>query len=345
MFIPIKLESKSSVNYGILRKILAGDIGGTKSNLALFEYQGEQFRVLKEVRFKTKDYNNVQSMISSFLEEDEQPDAISLGVAGPVIDGTVSITNLSWGMSVKDISLAYQGVSVFLINDLEATSYGLALLKPDDVVTVYESQKPMPGNIALIAPGTGLGESGLYFDGAGYHPFATEGGHCGFAPRTLLDTELFFYLSKQLGHVSWERVVSGKGIEAIFDFLSTIKKREIPALLQEAIERDNKAKVITSHAAMYDICGETVEIFLRYLAIESSNLALKMKATSGVFIGGGIIPNILETIDFNKFLENFRDCGRMRGLLEDVPVKIILNERTALLGAAYYGACQSISVT
>jgi len=339
MYVPIYVNK--SANQKGLRTVLAGDIGGTKSNLAIFEFHGEQFRVLKEVRLKTNDYDDAQGMLSSFLA-DEKVDLVSLGVAGPVTDGRVDITNQSWGMSSKDISSAFDGVPVFLINDLEATSYGLALLEPEDVLTIYESRKPVHGNIALIAPGTGLGESGLYFDGTSYHPFASEGGHCGFAPRTQQDSELFFYLRAKLGHVSWERVISGKGIELIFDFLSTIKKREVPALLRESISGENKAKAITSQAAFYAICRETVETFLRYLAIEASNLVLKFKATSGIFIGGGIIPKILTTIDFDIFLENFRDCGRMRSLLEDVPVKIILNERTALLGAAYYGASQSL---
>jgi glucokinase len=171
------------------------------------------------------------------------------------------------------------------------------------------------------------------------HPFATEGGHCDFAPRTPLDTELFFHLSHHFGHVSWERVVSGNGIRAIFDFLWVQKGREVPVLLRQALDSGDKAKTITDLAGSYSICQETVDLFLRYLATESSNLALKMKATGGVFIGGGIIPKIMDKIDPGVFLKDFQNCGRMSTLLKGIPIRIILNERTALLGAAYYGVC------
>lgn len=340
MYIPLNLGTRNVNSEGSYRRVLAGDIGGTKSNLAVFEFQGSQFRILKEVRLQTKDFKDANTMISSFLSADEQVDVISLGVAGPVIGGSVHITNLSWGMNVKDISSANNHRPVFLLNDLEATSYGLALLTPGEVYSLYEPETEATGNIALIAPGTGLGESGLYFDGESYHPFATEGGHCDFAPRTPLDSVLFFHLSHQLGHVSWERVISGNGIVAIFDFLSVQKGREVPVLLQQALDSGDKAKVITDKAALYSICQETLALFLRYLAAESGNLALKMKATGGIFIGGGIIPKIMDKIDPGVFLENFRNCGRMSAMLRGIPIRIVLNERTALLGAAYYGFCK-----
>src|SRR5690606_36302856 len=176
-----------------------------------------------------------------------------------------------------------------------------------------------------------------------YHPFATEGGHSSFAPRTALDVELFYFLSKQFGHVSWERVVSGRGIENIFHFLRDEKKRQVPEFIQKAAEAGDFAKEITANAGSCQVCRETLDLFLCYLSIELSHIALKFKSTSGVCIGGGIIPNIIDQVDVDVFLENFRDCGGMRSLLEDVPVKVILNERTALLGAAYYGAYQSQS--
>lgn len=340
MYIPIHLKKPGEANNSP-RIVLAGDIGGTKSNLAMFEFRDDQYEIRKELRLKTKDFNDINSMLASVLEDEDQPDAISLGVAGPVINGKVNITNLSWGMAAADISSAHGGIPAYLINDLEATSYGLALLEEKDVQILHESAVPVAGNIGLIAPGTGLGEAGLYFDGEAYHPFATEGGHSSFAPRTALDVELFYFLSKQFGHVSWERVVSGRGIENIFHFLRDEKKRQVPEFLQEAAAAGDFAKEITANAGSCQVCRETLDLFLRYLSIELSHIALKFKATSGVFIGGGIIPNIIDQVDVDVFLENFRDCGRMRSLLEDVPVKVILNERTALLGAAYYGAYQS----
>lgn len=337
MYIPISFGNQLAREGGF-RRVLAGDIGGTKSNLAIFGFIGSEFHILKEKRLQTKDFNDANTMLLSFVDGDAMPDVISLGVAGPVLGGKVRITNLTWGMNAKEISAGIGNIPVYLINDLEATSYGLALLKAEEVQTLYEAKDEVRGNIALIAPGTGLGESGLYFDGDSYHPFATEGGHCDFAPRTLLDMELYFYLSQRFGHVSWERVISGNGIVAIFEFLSTQKGREIPSTLRQLLHSDDKAKTITDQSDRFGICHETIELFLRYLATESSNLALKFKATGGLFIGGGIIPKIIDKIDFGVFLENFRNCGRMSALLADIPVRIVLNERTALLGAAYYGA-------
>lgn len=338
MYISVNFGDHHLNNTETRRRVLAGDIGGTKSNLAVFEFKGSDFSVLKEARLKTKDFSNIDTMISSFLSGDEKPDIISLGMAGPVMDNRVHITNVSWEIDGKELSDRHNHVPVYLVNDMEATSYGLAMLSPRDIYTIYESPVQTNGNIALIAPGTGLGESGLYYDGKSHHPFASEGGHCDFAPRTKIDTALYFHLHQQFGHVSWERLISGAGIIAIFQFLSTQRKWKIPSSLNEAFQSGDRAKTITDHAEKFSICKETVELFSRYLATEASNLALKMKATGGVFIGGGIIPKIIGRLDMDVFLKNFRNCGRMKPLLIDIPVRIILNERTALLGAAYYGA-------
>ena len=338
MHIPIAFGNNNPLDSSSQVRVLAGDIGGTKTNLALFEFSSGKFSILKESRLITKDFSDLGKMIASFLTEDEKPDVMSFGIAGPVTENRVKLTNVSWDIDGEELSKQYNGIPVHLINDLEATAYGLALLKPAELFPIYKSGKEARGNLALIAPGTGLGEAGVYDDGVTYHPFGTEGGHSDFAPRTLLDNELFLHLSKQFGHVSWERVISGNGILSIFDFLANEKSRDVPAKLKEALNLGDKPKVITDNIENYSICRETIELFLRYLATEAGNLALKIKATGGVFIGGGIIPKILDHVDKEQFMSYFRDFGRMNKLLSDISVSVILNEKTALLGAAYFGA-------
>ena len=338
MHIPIAFGNNNPLDSSSQVRVLAGDIGGTKTNLALFEFSSGKFSILKEIRLTTKDFSDLGKMIASFLTEDEKPDVMSFGIAGPVTENRVRLTNVSWDIDGAALSKQYNGIPVYLINDLEATAYGLALLKTAELFPIYKSGKEARGNLALIAPGTGLGEAGVYDDGVTYHPFGTEGGHSDFAPRTVLDYELNLHLNKQFGHVSWERVVSGNGIVSIFDFLANEKSRDVPANLKAALTMDDQPKVITENIENYSICRETIELFLRYLATEAGNLALKMKATEGVFIGGGIIPKILEHVDKEQFMRYFRDFGRMTELMADISVNVILNEKTALLGAAYFGA-------
>jgi len=338
MHIPITIGNNNPLDTSLPVKVLAGDIGGTKTNLAFFEFSSGKFTILKETRLITKDFSDLGKMIASFLSADEKPDIMSFGVAGPVTENRVKITNVSWDIDGVELSKQYNGIPIHLINDLEATAYGLAVLTPAELFPLYKSGKETRGNLALIAPGTGLGEAGVFDDGVNYHPFGTEGGHSDFAPRTLLDHQLYLHLSKQFGHVSWERVVSGNGIVSIFDFLANEKSRDVPAKLKEALTMDDQPKVITDNIENYSICRETIELFLRYLAFEAGNLALKMKATGGVYIGGGIIPKILEHVDKAQFMSYFRDFGRMSKLLANIPVSVILNEKAALLGAAYYGA-------
>jgi glucokinase len=229
---------------------------------------------------------------------------------------------------------------VLLINDLEATAYGLSGTGQTDITVIHSGDKNISGNMCVIAPGTGLGEAGLYHDGRHYHPFATEGGHAGFSPVTETDIELYYYLEKIYGHVSWERLISGPGIIHIYQFLRNIKKRKVPHWLAEKLTHGEEAAVISQYAAdqQCGICAETMSMFFRYLAVESANLVLKLKATGGLFIGGGIVPKVRYLVNRDEFMKNFLDAGRMRRLLKKVPVKIILDDRTALKGAALYGA-------
>lgn len=318
------------------RTILAGDIGATKTLLAIFSVSEGQILKVREERLITKDCGSFEEAIREFLH-DEEPDVISFGVAGPVMDGKVNITNVGTVLNSKQISEALNQVPVYFINDLEATGYGISWLKDEELKLIFEGRKNATGNIAIIAPGTGLGEAGAYWDGHKYHPFSTEGGHCDFASRAQEDFELYNYLREKYTHVSWERVVSGNGIIQIFEFLR-LKKKEIPEWLTTQLKNEDAAKVISSNAKKVEICGQTMQLFFRYLAQEAGQLALKTKATGGLFIGGGMMPQILSLLDIDAFLQQFTDFGRLKFLLETIPVKVVLNEQTALLGAAAFGA-------
>ena len=322
------------------KTILAGDIGATKTNLALFEFTGEHFTSLKEKAYNTKDFNALKEMVLSF-HKDKLPviDGISLGVAGPVTRGKVKGTNFPWEIDSEKISTELGVESVTLINDMEANAYGLAALGEEDFELLKEGSD-IPGNAVIISPGTGLGEAGMYWDGSKYHPYATEGGHCDFSPRNDLDWELWKSLHKRYDHVSWERVVSGLGIVTSYKFLRDFRGIPEPEWLRDKIQQGDAAAVITAvaHEKSDSICEETLDLFVRYLAIEAAQFALKTKATGGAHIGGGIVPKILRMINREVFTENFVSAGRMNPLLQQMPVKVILNPKTPLLGAAYYGA-------
>ncbi|HTQ65967.1 MAG TPA: glucokinase [Puia sp.] len=322
--------------------VLAGDVGGTKTNMALFKATKKNIELVHEEDYHSSKYSSFIDILNQYLSghPHARPDRLCMGVAGPVFQGKVELTNLSWNLDSEEISRILKIKNVFLINDLEATAYGLAGLGPDDFITIHEGTGKHEGNLAILAPGTGLGEAGVYWDGSYYHPFPTEGGHADFAPRTELDIELYQYLQKEYDIVSCERVIAGPGIYDIYRFLCEIKNRTMAEWLKEAIEKNDPSAVISQSALEEKdaTCIETMQLYIRYLARESSNLVLKMKATGGLFLGGGIPPKITSILQQNVFYDNFLDCDRMQNLVRKVPVKIILNSKTALLGAAYYGA-------
>ena len=318
--------------------LLAADVGGTKTDVALFKRRNGKMVLEKEMVFPSKKFNSLSEIIRNFNGEAPLPERLSIAFAGPILDGKARATNLDWQVDAEILSRELGIPQVFLLNDLEAKAYGMAALTEKDLTSIYAGKNTAEGNMAIIAPGTGLGEAGLYWDGRMFHPFATEGGHTDFAPRNEFDWELLLFLQKQFGHVSWERVVSGPGIYQIYCFLRDVKHREAPASLQENIKNTDPAAAIALGAAEnHPICAETMRLFVRYLAIETSNLALKLKATGGIFIGGGILPKIWNETYRAIFIEHFFQVGRMRHLLEEMPVQLILNPKTALLGAAWYG--------
>jgi glucokinase len=339
--IPVSLPGKSTLPLNGL-KILAGDIGGTKTNLALFHATRNKLELIDETRFTSPDYNSVAVMIKDFLGAagHELPDRICLAVAGPVIDGKAELTNLNWVLDSDVLMKTFLVESVSMINDLEAVAYGLSNLGSDELMVVREGNQLARGNMAIIAPGTGLGEAGLFWDGKYYHPFPTEGGHCDFSPRTDEDFRLTRFLQKEYGIVSWEKVGSGPAIYDIYRFLDQQRGEAAPSWLAESLKNDDPSAIISTAAEEEKdvICVHTMELFVRYMARESANLVLKMKATGGLFLGGGIPPKISSLLGRYNFFEHFMDCDRMHHLLEDVPIYLIRDDKTGLTGAAAYGA-------
>ena len=320
--------------------VLAADIGGTKINLALCEYKNNFPKILFSAKYNSKDYTSVEVVIKQFLAANNslKPTAICIGAAGPVQDNKVEFTNLSWKVDGDEIAKQTSIKNVVIINDLEATAYGIACLDNHDFCSLQNGDKNIKGNIAIIAPGTGLGEAGMYFDGQSYHPFATEGGHTGFSPRTEFDIELFHFLQQQNKVVSWEHVVSGPGTFSIYQFLRDIKKMEEPQWLSDALLTGDKTATISKAAIenKAEICVQAMQLFVKYLAQETTNLVLKFKATGGVYLGGGIPPKILPLLQQNIFIETFKQCDRMDELVNSTPINVVLNDQAALLGAAYF---------
>lgn len=320
-------------------QVLAADIGGTKVNVGQFLIEDDQIMLVAQASYPSQQYDSFAAIARDFLQDKDAPDRISIGIAGPVIGGKATTTNLNWEVDQKELVQTLEVEKVFILNDLEANAYGIAALQEKELDRLYAGRKEIEGNAAIIAPGTGLGEAALYWDGEFYHPFATEGGHTDFGPHSDLDIELFRYLRRKFGHVSWERVVSGPGIQNIYTFLRIEKGREVPEDLREAINAGDPPAVISEYAQKgYPICEETISLFIKYLAEESTNLCLKTKAVGGLFIGGGIIPKIHHELRDEAFLSHFFQAGRMRELVESIPVSVILNSETPLLGAAFYGA-------
>jgi glucokinase len=318
--------------------ILAADIGGTKTNVALYQSGPQGLTISREQRYVSAEHASLTDIIHDFCRN-TLPDRIAAAVAGPVIQGKSKLTNLSWVLDSKAMSEDLK-TPVCFINDLEATAYGLAGLKDEERTTLAAGDPNAKGNIAIIAPGTGLGEAGLFWDGEHYHPFATEGGHSDFAPRTKQDVEIFYYLQKQFGHVSWERLVSGMGIKNIFHFLTESRKEQIPEWLAERLKDDDPAAVISQSALRHEdlVCAETMELFVRYMATEAASLVLKLMGTGGLYLAGGIPPKILPLLQTDTWSRNFDNNGRMHDLSDRVPVYVVLNDKMALQGAAYYGA-------
>jgi glucokinase len=319
--------------------LLAGDIGATKTNLALLEAGGELVFQTRAT-FKSANYPSLEAVVGQFLfEKGAQIERAVFGVAGPVIRGRSAATNLPWMISEEKLQSTLSVVEAKLLNDLEATAYGVPHLTDGDLYTLNEAT-PRSGTKAVIAPGTGLGEAVLLYQGEHYHVIASEGGHTDFGPTNLFEIELLRYLMGKFGHVSYERIASGKGMPNIYGYLRDNHFAEEVPEVAAAFSPGKDPTPIIVKAAMEGICElsiATLNAFVSILGAEAGNLALKVMATGGVYLGGGIPPKILSKLRDGTFMAAFVNKGRFAEMLSQIPVYVILNEQTALLGAAAYG--------
>ena len=319
--------------------ILAGDIGGTKTELAIFDSLDSE--AVFERRYLNREQENLSAMVKHFLIEVGSSPIIDVcfAVAGPVRNGRCVMPNLPWVVDSSELKLTVGLSKVELINDLEATAYGIATLPPEQFAVINEGVKDDNGNAALIAAGTGLGEAIMFRVKDGYHISATEGGHTDFAAQNEDEEGLFKFLANKYGHVSYERVVSGPGLADIYDyFLSISHKAESKESLEYIKSANDKSAAITELALLgkSKVCSDSLELFIRVYGAEASNLALKTLATGGIYIGGGIAPKILDKLKEDNFFKSFCAKGRFSELVADIPVKVILNQKTALRGAAAF---------
>jgi glucokinase len=322
--------------------ILAGDIGGTKTVLALFEAAADGLRRVRDGTVASKAHTTLEEILERFLQASgaPRPRAACFGVAGPVIGGRVKTTNLPWLMDEHELSRVTGGGPVKILNDLQAMAYGMLWLPPDELASLNEGARPRrDGNVAVIAAGTGLGEGMLCWDGQRHHPVASEGGHCSFAPGSDAEIDLLRYLRDKFGgHVSTERALSGPGLHNIYLFLrDTGRETESPAMAAKLAEGDPNAAIGQAGLAGNDaLCGRALDMFCQIYGAEAGNVALKCLSVGGVFVGGGIAPKILPALRRGGFLRAFLDKGRLADVLRDMDVNVCLNPRAPLIGAAYY---------
>lgn len=321
--------------------IIAGDMGGTNTRLALVEKDARgKLRICDMETFPSAQYSGLEGVFQDFLAKRQVtvPSAC-VGVAGPVHKGRCAAMNLPWVIDAQELAEAAGIPQVSVINDLEANAYGIPCLGPDDLLTINAGAATALGNGAVVSAGTGLGEAGMYWDGHNFHPFATEGGHTDFAPLDQLQFELYEYLRAQYDHVSYERIVSGPGLVNIYHFLRDTGRGAEPAWLTQELAQADEAAVISKSAmdGRSPLCEQALDMFLELYGTETGNMALKVMARGGVWLGGGIVVKVRQRLlSTGGFLKAFTNKGRLRKLMEDIPVRIILNEYTALLGAARY---------
>lgn len=322
--------------------ILAGDTGGTNTRLAIAERDEHgRLRIVSEATFRSTRYAGLHKIAAEFLARQTQiPEAACFGVAGPVHNNRCKTMNLSWVVDGAELSAELGIQHVAVINDLEANAYGIACLDPDDYDAVNAGDPQATGHAVVVSPGTGLGEAGMFWNGRCYVPIATEGGHTDFAPRTPLEYELGQHLAKEYEHLSYERIVSGPGLVNIYEFLRDSGRGEEPDWLASEMQAKDPAAAISAAALSQrsPLCEQTLDVFLELFGAEAGNMALKFMARGGVWLGGGIVVKVLPRLKSTPhFLNGFTSKGRLTELMKKIPVRVILNDKTALLGAAAHG--------
>jgi glucokinase len=318
--------------------ILAGDIGGTHARVALFSVENGRVVLGPLEIYPTHQHASLESVVRAFLDQHrDKPRAACFGVAGPVRDGHARMANLNWVADSSSLAREIECDQVLVINDLVANAWGIGGLAPGDFATLNAGAPDARGNMGVISAGTGLGEAGLYFDGSRHHPFASEGGHTDFAPIDELQTEMLAYLRREFGHVSVERVLSGSGLHQIYRFLRDTGRGDEPASLRDEIAAAEDPSIPVWRAATGGGCAlaaAALEIFVSAYGAEAGNLALKVLATGGIYLGGGLAPRIIEQLGKPAFSLAFTGKGRMKEILAAIPVRVILNDEAALIGAA-----------
>ena len=317
--------------------ILAGDIGGTNARLAYFQPQNGHLNLVSERVYPSREHSEFGEIVTQFLKDSgSRPEVACFGIAGPVRDGRVETSNLPWVIEQSRLAKQISLPSTWLINDLEASAWGIGALSPGDLVPLNRVSGHVSGNQAVIAAGTGLGQAGLYWDGSHHQVFACEGGHCDFAPQGELQIELLRYLAARFEHVSYERILSGPGLVNVYEFLRDRgKEKETPEFAAELKNGDAAAAI--SRAAIdgtSTLAVQALDLFIDVYGAEASNLALKTMATGGLFLSGGISPKILSKLQGPRFMQAFVHKGRLRPLVESIPVQVVTNEKAGLLGAA-----------
>jgi len=320
--------------------ILAGEIGATRTRLGAFETEAGRLKLAVEKIYMSQERAGLAEIIAEFIRtEGIAVHRACFGVAGPVRRGRSKISNLTWTIDSRDLAKQLKLESVGMINDLEAFAYGIDALDSTDFVTLNEGSEDSEGNRAVISARTGLGVAGLFWDGFRHHPFGCEGGHSDFAPRNELEMTLLMYLQKKYGRISCERILSGPGIKNIYDFLRDTKKAEEPASLRDAMAAAADAPALISMLAAEgssQICAQTMSIFVSIYGAETGNVALNFMSTGGIYIGGSVAAKNVARMKEPAFMQSFLDKGRLAPLMKEIPVSIVLNDDSGLIGAARY---------
>ena len=324
--------------------LIAGDIGGTKTLLGLYVPDAGARKPIAQAEFHSADYRSLDDVVRAFVLQNAKPvEAACFDVAGPVIDGRAHLTNLPWVLDEVAMQRALGLKRVMLLNDLKAVAYAVPHLLAEDVHVINQGDPDRHAPMAVIAPGTGLGEAFLIWDGSKYLACSSEGGHGDFGPSDATQAALWRYVADRHGHVGYERVCSGSGLPNIYDFLRDTGHAPEPAALAASLSSSTDRTPIIMAAALRDspdpLCAAALDLFISILGAEAGNLALKVLATGGVYLGGGIPPRILSQLSDGRFMRTFADKGRFADLLARVPVKVITNQ-AALLGAAMFGLDQ-----
>ena len=317
--------------------ILVGDIGATNARLAYFQSQNGSLRLVSERIFPSREHGELGEIVTKFLDESNaRPKAACFGIAGPVRNGRVETSNLPWVIEQSRLAKQIHLPATLLINDLEASAWGIGALAPGDFVALNHESTLAVGNQAVIAPGTGLGEAGLFWDGGHHHVFACEGGHTDFAPQDDLQIALLRCLKTRFGHVSYERILSGPGLVNVYEFLRESGCGPESSELPVQVQKEDAAAAISKAAlsGTDPLAEKALDLWISVYGAEAANLALKAMATGGLFLAGGISPKILPKLKGPGFMQAFLNKGRMRPLVESIPVQVITNDKTGLLGAA-----------